>query len=246
MGIRAYILDDERPARENLSGALKKFCPEVRVVGEANTIEKALSDIPNLAPNLLFLDVELKDRLVFELVEQLEDRPQIVFVTGHGRYALEAIKVEALDYLIKPIVPRELIKAVNKATQAIQKEVLLGKLKELIQDGSQQKLSIPGRDKYRITNVNDLVYCESDNNYTNFHLIDGDVVLVSKTLKSFEQQLPKEVFFRIHQSFIVNLDYVKYFVKKDNMLILNTGVKLPVAQRKRSALLNLVRDLSLD
>lgn len=246
MGIRAYILDDERPARENLSGALKRYCPEVRVVGDSNTIDQALVDIPHLAPNLLFLDVELKDRLVFELVEQLEDRPQIVFVTGHDRYALNAIKVEALDYLIKPIVPRDLVKAVNKANQAIQKEVLLGKLKELIQEGSQQKLSIPGKDKYRITNINDLVYCESDNNYTKFHLIDGDVVLVSKTLKSFEQQLPEESFFRIHQSFIVNLDYVKYFVKKDNLLILNTGEKLPVAQRKRSALLNLVKDLALE
>jgi two-component system LytT family response regulator len=245
-GIRAYVLDDERLARENLTGALKKFCPEVRVVGQANGMEKAAQDIANLVPNLLFLDVELKDRLVFELIEKLDQKPQIIFVTGHDRYALEAIKVEALDYLIKPIVPRELTKAVDKAMQAIQKESLLANLKSLITESPRQKLTIPGKDKYRITNVGELVYCESDNNYTRFYLVDGDVVLVSKTLKSFEAQLPEDLFFRIHQSFIVNLDYVQSFVKKESLLILTTGARLPVAQRKRSALLNMVRDLILD
>ncbi|GAB5526928.1 MAG: LytTR family DNA-binding domain-containing protein [Roseivirga sp.] len=244
--LRAYILDDERPARENLSGALKKFCPEVQLVGESNTMERALPDIQNLAPNLLFLDVELKDRLVFELIEQLDDKPEIIFVTGHGRYALNAIKADALDYLIKPIVPKDLKAAVNKAREAVQNQVLLGKLKSLVQEDGQQRLSIPGKDKYRITNINELAYCESDNNYTKFHLKDGEVILVSKTLKSFETQLPEALFFRIHQSFIVNLDYVKYYVKKDSLLILNTGEKLPVAQRKRSALLNRVKDLVLE
>lgn len=237
MGIRAYILDDERPARENLTGALKRFCPEVRVVGESNTIDKALSDILYLAPNLLFLDVELKDRLVFELVEQLEDRPQIVFVTGHDRYALSAIKVDALDYLIKPIVPKDLVAAVGKARQAVQNQLLLGKLKELVQGDAQQRLSIPGKDKYRITNLNDLVYCESDNNYTKFHLNDGDVVLVSKTLKSYENQLPETHFFRIHQSFLVNLSFISSFDKRENQLLLINGERLPVAQRRKPDLI---------
>lgn len=234
--MRAYILDDERPARENLSGALKRFCPEVRLVGESNTMEQAHQDILDLAPNLLFLDVELKDRLVFELIERLDDKPEIIFVTGHDRYALNAIKAEALDYLIKPIVPKDLKAAVSKAREAIENQVLLGKLKSLVQDDGQQRLSIPGKDKYRITNINELLYCESDNNYTKFHLSDGDVVLVSKTLKSFENQLPDTHFFRIHQSFLVNLDFVTSFDRKQSELLLSNGELLPVAQRRRPEL----------
>lgn len=236
MIIRAYILDDERPARENLTGALKLFCPGVQLIGESNNIEKALADIPQLSPDLLFLDIELKDRLVFELVAQLEKRPHIIFVTGHDRYALSAIKVEALDYLIKPIVPKDLVAAVEKAQEAIRNQHLLGKLTGLVQGDPQQKLSIPGKDKYRITNLNDLVYCESDNNYTRFHLSDGDVVLVSKTLKSYESQLPEAQFFRVHQSFLVNLSFVSSYNKKENQLLLTNGVKLPVAQRRRAEL----------
>ncbi len=238
--MRAYILDDERPARENLRGALKRFCPEVRLVGESNTMEQAHQDILDLAPNLLFLDVELKDRLVFDLIEQLDDKPEIIFVTGHDRYAMKAIKAEALDYLIKPIVPKDLKAAVSKAREAIQNRVLLGKLKSLVQDDGQQRLSIPGKDKYRITNINELVYCESDNNYTRFHLSDGEVVLVSKTLKSFEIQLPETQFFRIHQSFLVNLDFVTSFDKKQSELLLRNGESLPVAQRRRSELIKLL------
>lgn len=237
MRVRAYILDDEKPARENLMGALKRFCPEVRIVGESNTIDKALVDIRNLVPNLLFLDVELKDRLVFELVERLEDKPQIVFVTGHDRYALNAIKVEAVDYLIKPIVPKDLIAAVGKAREAIQNQLLLGKLRTLVQDDGEQRLSIPGKDKYRITNINELIYCESDNNYTRFHLSDGEVILVSKTLKSFVSQLPEDRFFRIHQSFLVNLSFVTSFDRRGNELLLTNGVQLPVAQRRRPDLI---------
>lgn len=237
MRVTAYILDDERPARENLSGALKRFCPEVRLLGESNTIDKALSDIRQLEPDLLFLDVELKDRLVFELVEQLEVRPQIVFVTGHDRYALNAIKVEALDYLIKPIVPKDLIDAVRKVRQAVENQALLGKLRSLVQNDGEQRLSIPGKDKYRITNINDLIYCESDNNYTKFHLSDGEMILVSKTLKSFESQLPNTHFFRIHQSFLVNLSFVVSFDRKESELMLSNGLLLPVAQRRKAELI---------
>ncbi|MCE7996121.1 MAG: response regulator transcription factor [Roseivirga sp.] len=237
MRVTAYILDDERQARENLSGALKRFCPEVRLLGESGTIDKALADIIHLEPDLLFLDVELKDRLVFELVEQLEARPQIVFVTGHDRYALNAIKVEALDYLIKPIVPKDLMGAVSKARQAVENQALLGKLKSLVQNDGEQRLSIPGKDKYRITNINDLIYCESDNNYTRFHLNDGEVVLVSKTLKSFESQLPNAHFFRIHQSFLVNLSFVISFDRKESELLLANGSLLPVAQRRKAELI---------
>ena len=232
----AFVVDDEKLVRENVVGALKRYCAMVEVVGQANNIKEATDRIGKMQPNLLFLDVEVGNDLVFQLLEQLDYQPLLVFITGHEKYALRALKAEAVDYLIKPIVPKDLVAAVAKARAKLQQQQLLKQLQLLINDSHHSRLSIPGKDKYRVTKTEDLVYCQADNNYTHFYLKSGDKVVASKTLKSFEGQLLACGFFRVHQSFLVNLAWVTHFDKKQNCLLLANDTTLPVAQRRRADL----------
>lgn len=241
--IRAFIVDDEKSARENIIGALNHYCAKVEVLGQANSVKDALGKIEKLRPDLLFLDVEIGSQLVFELLEALGYKPDLVFVTGHEKYALEAIKADVVYYLVKPIVPKDLVEAVARARVSIQKKKLLQQLELLIGNNPSSRLSIPGKDKYRITNINDLIYCEADNNYTHFYLSNGEKVVASKTLKSFETQLLDNGFFRVHQSYLVNMAWADQFDKKNNSLLLENGVQIPVAQRRRTELMRMLENL---
>lgn len=241
MSISALILDDEAQSRKALQGKLNLFCPEVQPVLEAATVEAAWELLIGHKPDLLFLDIHLSGELGFDLLDRLaKDEPEwngsIVFVTAHKAYALKAIKFSALDYLLKPIDPEELVLAVRKVEQNGGNNRHLKVLVDHLHD-RERKLVIASSEGMHVVRINDILRCESTSNYTQFFLKGGKRLLASRTLKEFESLLTPHSFERIHKSHLVNMDCVKRYVTSDGgYVILEDDSHVPVANRKKEVL----------
>ena len=213
MKLNAIIVEDEESSRDILKNYLKKYCPNVNVIGEAANIDEALVLIRNNDLDLVFLDVEMPYGNAFDLLEKVGDiNFETVFVTAYNHYAMEALNAHASYYLMKPISIDELIKAVDYVTEvkmkedALQDEVLIPKSKTV-----HGKITIPQLDGFEILNTADILYCKADNNYTEIYLNNNKKKLVSKTLKYFEDALTDASFARVHKSYLVNVnEIVKY------------------------------------
>ncbi|MDP9042626.1 MAG: response regulator [Bacteroidota bacterium] len=250
--IKALIIDDEKHCCDNLAWQLKKYCPEIEVSAVCNSAEKGLKMINRLQPQLLFLDVEMPDMTGFEMLEGLTDiQFNIIFTTAFNQYALRAIKFGALDYLMKPIDKDELREAVNKFIKQ-EKHISLNQLSALlthtrkIGDFSFQKIAFPAMHSYELVTLSDIMTCESSSNYTNVYLKNGRSILVSKTLKEIEELLISPPFFRIHNSWLVNLDYALRYIKGEGgSIVLNNDMIIPVSRNKKEDLLKLITHLSV-
>ena len=239
----ALIIDDMPEAIALLRHDLANHCPSITVIGEAEGVVSGAQHCKKLMPDLLLLDIHLRDGTGFDLLELLPDHytPQVIFTTVSDAHALRAFRYAAVDYLLKPIQPSELISAVHRAArfakrnQAGQREVLLAAAR---QRHPPQRLALHTQDRIQVVPISEVVRCEADSNYTHFHLADGSKLLVAKTLKEYETILEEHAFLRIHQSHLINLQYVKAYLKADGgQLLLNNGRLLPVAARRRAAVL---------
>lgn len=244
--MRTLIIDDERECRKASRLIAEKYCPDLQIVGEADSVVSGLKAIEELKPDLVLLDIQMQDGTGFDLVKQYETIPfKIIFVTSFDQYALKAFQWSALDYLLKPIEPELLIKAVHKARaydvhQSIkqQLDIQLGTLQ------SKQRIALPTLEGLEIINIDDIMYCESDSNYTLFHLKDKSKFMVSRTMKEYEDILPDKNFIRIHKSYIINLLFVTKYIKGDGGdLILANGVCLPIARLRKEKLLEKLKML---
>ena len=239
MKLRTVLVEDEAQSREILRNYLEKYCKEIEVLGEAVNIEEAIELIEANQPDLLFLDVEMPFGNAFDLLDKLPDRDfEIVFVTAYDQYAIDALNSHAAYYLMKPIDIDELIKAVAYVKEIREKEQRLEQL--VLKSGyahSEGKITIPQQDGFQVLNASDILYCKADDNYTEIYL-DNKKILVSKTLKYFEQALKDLNFARIHKSFLVNVnEIVKYRKGKGGSVVLRNGKELMVsASRKRDLL----------
>ncbi len=239
MNLNAIIVEDEANSREILSNYLAKYCPTVNVKGEAASIEEAKELLKKHKIDLVFLDVEMPFGTGFDLLDQLPDRTfETVFVTAYNQYAIDAVNNHAAYYLMKPINIDELIKSVDYVTEIRKKEdaledrVLTPKLKKV--DG---KITLPQQDGFQILNVADILYCKADDNYTEIYL-ENKKILVSKTLKYFEEALTKFAFARIHKSYLVNVnEVVKYRKGKGGSVVVSNGKELLVSASKKKDLL---------
>ncbi len=250
--LRALIIDDEANSRDALQGKLDLFCPEIEVVGQAENIEQALETCENVNPDILFLDINLSGEDGFQLLERLKDvtqrMPEVIFITAHDEYAIKAIKFSAADYLLKPIDPEELVKAVRKveAKKDIDPAPKLNTLIENIRQASDspKKIVIPSSDGLHVLKISDIYRCESSSNYTQFYLTTGKMMLASKTLKEFDGMLTDYNFERIHKSHLINMNYVKRYVQSDGgYIIMEDGSRIPVANRKKEHLVTLLRSM---
>lgn len=235
--MQAIIIEDMKAALELLQADLKQHLPEIEVVGSAPSIIEGLKLIKAKKPQLLFLDIELQDGSGFDLLEILDD-PQIrvIFTTASDRHAIRAFRFSAIDYLLKPIQKEELVEAVRKVMPASSKkvDVLLDHWKG---SSENQKMTLVNADEMKIVAIDQIIRCESDNNYTTFYFSDDSRFLVSRTLKHFEQLLVPLGFFRSHQSHLINLSKVGAFVKSEGgYLLMSDDTKIPVAVRKRPGL----------
>jgi len=239
MKLNAILVEDEANSREILRNYLKKYCPAVNLIGEAATIKEGLALIQTNKLDLVFLDVEMPFGNAFDLLDQVPDRTfETVFVTAYNQYAMDALNNHAAYYLMKPISIDELIKAVDYVLEIRQKEdaledrILKPKLKSV--DG---KITIPQQDGFQVLNVSDIIYCKADDNYTEIYL-EKKKIVVSKTLKYFEDALVDFAFARIHKSYLVNVnEVVKYVKGKGGSVIVSNGKELLVSSSKKSALL---------
>lgn len=239
MTLNAIIVEDEANSREILSNYLTKYCPDVTLAGEAASIEEAKALLGKHDIDLVFLDVEMPFGTGFDFLEQLPDRTfETVFVTAYNQYAIDALNNHAAYYLMKPINIDELIKAVDYVKEIRQKEdaledqVLKPKLTKV--DG---KITLPQQDGFQVLNVSDILYCKADDNYTEIYLLNKKI-LVSKTLKYFEEALSEFTFARIHKSYLVNVnEVVKYRKGKGGSVVVSNGKELLVSASKKKDLL---------
>lgn len=240
MILRAVIVEDESSSREILRNYLTKYCKNVDVLGEAASVKDGIELIAKTKPDLVFLDVEMPFGNAFDLLDQLPDRSfETVFVTAYNSYALEALNNHAAYYLMKPINIDELIKAVSYVTEikekenALEDQVLKSKMTK-----AEGKITLPQQDGFQVLNVSDILYCKADDNYTEIYL-ENKKLLVSKTLKYFEEALADYPFARIHKSFLVNVnEVIKYRKGKGGSVIVSNGKELLVSASKKRQLLS--------
>lgn len=241
MKLKAIIVEDEETSREILKNYLKKYCPNVDVLGEAANITAAKILIESHDLDLVFLDVEMPYGNAFDLLEQLNHITfETIFVTAYNHYAIEALNAHASYYLMKPISIDELIKAVDYVSEiktkedALQDQVLVPRTHTV-----HGKITIPQQDGFEVINTADILYCKADDNYTEIYLNDHKKKLVSKTLKYFEDALTESHFCRVHKSYLVNVnEIVKYVKGKGGSVILSQGKEIVVSASKKANLLS--------
>lgn len=241
--MRIVLVDDDSIIRENLKTLLSIYSPQSVVVAEADGVKAGLACIKEHKPDLVLLDVEMNDGTGFDLLYlygQLDFK--VIFVTGHDAYAIRAFKISAIDYVLKPVDPNDLLVALKKAEGTAERNEQQVRVANLVQnnreDRSNQKIILKDSETVYLVAVKDIIRCESETNYTRFYLIDGRVLMVSKTLKEYDTLFEGLSFFRAHQSHLINLLHFDRYEKKDGgTLFMKDGSALPVAVRKKEALM---------
>lgn len=240
--MRAIVIDDERANLENLAALLAKYCPTVKIVGQSQSVEEAVNLINLHQPDLLFLDIQMGKSSGFDLLTQLSEKSfEVIFVTAYDQYGIQAVKFAALDYLLKPVNPDELINAVTKAEARFKSKVENEQLGFLLQQikktgAVEPKIALPQQNEIRYITINEILRCEADNTYTFFFLTNGDKILVSKPLKEYSDLLKPHGFLRTHQSHLINPKFVKSWLKEDGgILLMDNGHKIPVSKPNRDS-----------
>lgn len=241
--ITAIIIDDEAKGRLALQQKLEAYCPEVKILAEAKDGEEAIMLIEIHKPQLIFLDIEMPRMTGFEMLTSLKEKKfHIIFTTAYDQYAIKAIRYAALDYLLKPVDVEELKQAVARVSVTEQ-----GQIKqqlELLHHNTQNpkkkinKLAIPTLSGLLFFDIASILHLEANSNYTNIYFLDKQKIIASRTLKEFEELLPTETFFRPHHSHIINLEYIKRYIKGDGGQIeLQNGTFVDVSRRKKEEFL---------
>lgn len=240
MELRTIIVEDEANSREILRNYLAKYCSGVKLMGEAANIEEGLALIKKHEPDLVFLDVEMPFGNAFDLLEQIPDRTfETIFVTAYNQYAIDALNQHAAYYLMKPINIDELIKAVDYVRTIKEKEgALEGQVLQAKSMKAEGKITLPQQDGFQVLEVGDIYFCKADDNYTEIYL-EHKKIVVSKTLKYFEDALQAYPFARIHKSYLVNVtEVIKYKKGKGGSVVLSNGKELSVSASKKAELLS--------
>ncbi|MFP7655140.1 LytR/AlgR family response regulator transcription factor [Chryseobacterium proteolyticum] len=237
--IQACIIDDEQDGRDYISLLLKNEFPDIQISFQASSVEEAYVNLLKNAPDILFLDIQLKDGTAFDLLSKFREiNSQIIFITAFEHFAIQAIKNGATDYLLKPIKKMDFIIAVNKALEINKKN------RTSIPAVNQNKISLPTMQGFKLTNIADIVRCEADSSYTTFYMSDKTKVIVSKTLHEFEDFLSDYNFFRIHHKHLINLSHLKEYIKgKGGQVIMTDNSVLDVSVRKKNDFLNKIEQL---
>ncbi len=248
--LKTIIVDDEAHVRGTLRKFLEKYCPQVKIVNEAGSVSEAHEIINRHNPDLVLLDIQLGDGTGFDLLKNFESPNfKVIFITAHDQYAVQAFKVCAVDFILKPINTLELAEAVKRAQQVVQQELHL-KLdaleNNLRQDnGPGKKIVIRTLDNIYVIEINTITHCESDGSYTRVFSLEQGGIMTSKPLKEYEEIFSNYGFLRIHRSFLINLSHIKRFEKLEGgYVILADDAKVPVASRKREELMELFDKIS--
>ena len=248
--IRGIIVEDEIHSRDTLRGLLNRYCKNIEIIAEADGYRSGLAAIKEQQPDVVFLDIQMPDGSGFKLLEELDEiKFEIIFTTAFDQFAIKAIKFSALDYLLKPIDPEELVSALKKVENKISKSEVNENIKVLLdniksRDPEPHKIILSTFEKIHIIETDNILRCESDNYYTTFFLTDGKQILISKTLKENEALLGGHNFIRPHKSHLVNVKYIKGFLKSDGGYIeMTDGSHIPVSRRKKEKIIEIITNI---
>jgi len=239
--LTAVIIDDEKSARENLRLLLESFCQDVEVLGVASNVDDAVILINNVQPQVVFLDIEMPEKNGFQLLDEFSKiNFQIIFVTAYDHYALKAFQVAALDYLLKPIEIDLLQKAVKKIAihpnnSNERLELLSNNRKEI------KKIAIPFNKDFKIINIQDIICIEADRMYSTIYTLSGKKYVAAKKLMYYEKLLKDNDFFRVHRSWIVNLNHIKLYAKVDKLIKLSNSITIPIGNGYKEELENMFK-----
>jgi len=247
--LSTVIIDDESHIRETLNSLLADFCPQVKVVGEGDSVASGIKIIRSKTPDLVLLDIQMNDGTGFDLLNHFDNIGfKIIFVTAHEKHALEAFHFSAVDYLLKPVNPEKLADAVDRVHQMVQStfNTQLSALQENLDPGNttNRKVVLKTLDNIYLVNSRDIIQCRSDGNYTIIETVEGEKIMVSRILKEFDEMLSGHGFFRIHRSHLVSLQHIKRYVKQDGgYVVVTTNDKIPVSSRSKERLLRLFKEM---
>jgi len=242
--MKAVIVDDEPAVGNTIVSLLGESFPEIEVCGLAGSVSEGYAAIIEYRPDILFLDVELPDGLGFELLKKLSPvRFRTIFITGHQEYALDAIKFSAFDYILKPVDKDELKVAIARASEMISHEEeqlkILALSENLQGKKALKRMILRTAEALQLVSISDIIRAEADSNYTHFHLAGGKHIMVSRTIKEYEAMLSGTSLIRVHQSHIVNFNYIDKFYKHDGgYLQLKDGTSIPVSPVLKQKVLN--------
>lgn len=241
--LKAIIIDDEPDCVKLLALQLKMYCPQVQVVAECTESETGFTKIKELLPDMVFMDIEMPVMNGFQLLEKIGAiQFSLVFVTAYDQFAVKAFRFSALDYLLKPIDGKDLKAAVEKAEQRLYPQAQqLSLLKEQMQGGIKNlpdKIALPYQNGVIFAEIKNVIYCESDNNYTRFYTEDGKKYVVAKTLGDIQEILEERNFLRIHRQYLINLSHIKKYVRGEgNYVIMSNDQSVPVARNQKERLI---------
>jgi two-component system LytT family response regulator len=246
MLIRAIIVDNQLHHRENLVSLISTYCKNVKVVGLANSVDTALKLIKSQKPDLVFLDIVMPGKNGFKLLESLEEIDfEIIIVTTHAQHAIQAIKFSVIDYLLKPIDIAELSNAIANASRNMEKKQENLHLRQLIRQiqnmDSPEKIGLASDSRVDFVEISRIIRCQADNNCTYVFFETGDKLLISKTLKEFEDILNDYGFIRIHKSHLINTSHIQSFQKgKEDFLKMTDNCIIPISRSKKAELCDFV------
>lgn len=245
--LRAILIDDEPECLRSLSLDLKQHCQGVEILAQCDNGKEAIKAIHVHNPDVVFLDIDMPYINGFDLLEMVPNVDfEVIFTTAYDKYALQAFRISAVDYLLKPVDVDALKEAVEKVRILREKgntsrqiSFLIQQIKDL-ENNNVRKIALPTFDGLEFINLNDILYCQSDGAYSYVHFLDGNKLYISKTLRYLEDALCNFHFFRVHNSYIVNLNHVKKYSKVDGgLLVLSNGEKVRVSRSKKDELLGL-------
>lgn len=235
---KVLIIDDENPTREFIRKMLESFDLKLEIYTDGENVQSGIEAIERIKPDIVLLDIQMPDGNGFDVLKSVAHKQfEIIFITAFQEFAVQAIKFSALDYILKPIDAEELRGAVTNALQLLshkKDEHQLQALQHNIQPHLKRKLVLKTQESIFVVEIDDIVHCEADKNYTFFYLNDGKKILVSKTLKDYDTLLSGLQFFRVHQSHLINLNCVERYDKHDGgSVILKDGTAIPLSPAKK-------------
>ncbi len=248
--IPTILVDDEPRGLSSLQKLLEFNCPDLVIVASCGSADEAKEKIHLLKPRLVFLDIAMPEKTGFDLLQELGDiNFEIIFVTAHNDFVLQAFRFSAVDYLLKPIEDNLLTDAVKRAVKKIEEttagnqiDTLLHNLRQK-ESGQKMKICIPSLKGFQVVNLREIIYCEASSNYTNFHFTDRPVICASKPIHEFEALLEDAGFLRIHKSFVINLEHVKEYIRGEGgTVILSNGHDVEVSRRKKEVFITRMKE----
>jgi len=236
--LKALVIDDENRTRDLICKMINSFGLNIEAASGGENVKSGIASIEEHQPDLVFLDIQMPDGTGFDVLKGVSEKNfEVIFITAHEEFAIKAIKFSALDYILKPVDADELKSAVERALETIgqkKEEQQFEALQNNIQPNQKRKLVLKTQESVHVVDLDSIIRCEADRNYTLFYLVDGKKILVSKTLKDYETLLSGHNFLRVQQSHLVNLDYVSRYDKGNGgSVVMRDNSEVPLSPAKR-------------